>query len=105
MSHWALAPLRYTWIAHVPETLSLSIYFRLCRLSLSFIHKADDLLLQELTIVPRTWGRTLGPVVFESEKTRGGHFLAYERPEEIVADLRAMFGSGGPCHNIVSSQN
>ncbi|KAI4753332.1 alpha/beta-hydrolase [Aureobasidium sp. EXF-3400] len=58
---------------------------------------------KELTIVPRTWGRTLGPVVFESEKKHGGHFLAYEQPEEIVADLRAMFGSGGPCHNVLKS--
>ncbi|KAI4726945.1 alpha/beta-hydrolase [Aureobasidium sp. EXF-10728] len=58
---------------------------------------------KELTIVPRTWGRTLGPVVFESEKRAGGHFLAYEQPEEIVADLRAMFGSGGACHNILRS--
>ncbi|KAI5276392.1 alpha/beta-hydrolase [Aureobasidium subglaciale] len=56
---------------------------------------------KELTIVPRTWGRTLGPVVFESEKKRGGHFLAYEQPEEVVSDLRKMFGSGGACHNIL----
>ncbi|KAI5257283.1 alpha/beta-hydrolase [Aureobasidium subglaciale] len=58
---------------------------------------------KELTIVPRTWGKTLGPVVFESEKKRGGHFLAYEQPEEIVSDLRKMFGSGGACHNILKS--
>ncbi|KAI4732658.1 alpha/beta-hydrolase [Aureobasidium sp. EXF-12298] len=58
---------------------------------------------KELSILPRTWGRTLGPVVFESEKKQGGHFLAYEQPDEIVADLRAMFGSSGACYNILKS--
>ncbi|KAK6443423.1 hypothetical protein LTR95_000250 [Oleoguttula sp. CCFEE 5521] len=56
---------------------------------------------RELTVVPMTWGRTLGPVVFESVKPRGGHFAAHEQPDEIVKDLRAMFGKGGPCHAIV----
>ncbi|THY67707.1 alpha/beta-hydrolase [Aureobasidium pullulans] len=58
---------------------------------------------KELTIVPRTWGRTLGPVVFESEKRCGGHFLAYEQPEEVVSDLRAMFGTSGACQDILKS--
>ncbi|KAL8731060.1 MAG: hypothetical protein Q9181_004447, partial [Wetmoreana brouardii] len=43
---------------------------------------------KELTLVPKTWGRTMGPVVFESESERGGHFAAWECPEAIVADLR-----------------
>lgn len=55
----------------------------------------------ELSVVPRTWGRTLGEVVFESEKVSGGHFLAWERPDEVVKDLRAMFGDKGPCYRIV----
>lgn len=53
--------------------------------------------------MPRTWGRTLGPVVFESEKKRGGHFLAYEQPEEVVSDLRAMSGTSGACQDIMKS--
>ncbi|KAK4998834.1 hypothetical protein LTR66_002024 [Elasticomyces elasticus] len=57
---------------------------------------------QELTIVPRTWGRTLGPVVFESVKAKGGHFAAWEMPEEIEDDLRNMFGKGGPCFGITN---
>ncbi|KAK5120924.1 hypothetical protein LTR85_005708 [Meristemomyces frigidus] len=55
---------------------------------------------RELTVVPLTWGRTLGPVVFESQKTKGGHFAAWEIPDEIVADLRSMFGKGGKCYRI-----
>ena len=58
---------------------------------------------RELTVVPATWGRTLGPAVFESQKLRGGHFAAWEIPEEIVADLRGMFGRGGPCYRIATA--
>ena len=58
---------------------------------------------RELTVVPLTWGRTLGPVVFESEKTKGGHFAAWEMPEEVVADLRSMFGKGGKCYRITNA--
>jgi len=56
---------------------------------------------KEITVVPKTWGRTLGPVVFESEKTKGGHFAAHEIPGEVVKDLRIMFGKGGPCYKIM----
>ncbi|TKA74698.1 hypothetical protein B0A55_05093 [Friedmanniomyces simplex] len=55
---------------------------------------------RELTVVPSTWASTLGPVVFESKKEKGGHFAAHENPEEIMADLRQMFGRGGPCYRI-----
>lgn len=56
---------------------------------------------KELTIVPVTWARTLGPVVYESVHDRGGHFAAHERPEQIIQDLRAMFGEGGKCYGIM----
>lgn len=59
---------------------------------------------RELGLVPNTWGRTLGPVVFESDKDKGGHFAAYEVPEEIVKDLRQMFGKRGPCYRIIESK-
>jgi len=55
---------------------------------------------RELTVVPSTWARTLGPVVFESFKEKGGHFAAWEVPGEIVGDLRGMFGKGGACYGI-----
>ncbi|KAL6872437.1 alpha/beta-hydrolase [Trichoderma longibrachiatum] len=50
---------------------------------------------KELSILPRAWGRSLGPVVFEGSHAKGGHFAAYECPEELVGDLREMFGRGG----------
>lgn len=55
---------------------------------------------RELTVVPSTWARTLGPVVFESFKESGGHFAAWENPRGIAQDLVAMFGKGGPCYRI-----
>ncbi|KAI7335152.1 alpha/beta-hydrolase [Hortaea werneckii] len=55
----------------------------------------------ELTVVPLTWGRTLGPVVHESVQKKGGHFFAWECPDALVQDLRTMFGKGGPCYKAV----
>ena len=54
--------------------------------------------------MPHTWGRTLGPVAFESQKAKGGHFAAHEIPDEIVSDLRKMFGKGGACYQVTGKQ-
>jgi len=60
---------------------------------------------RELIPVPKTWGRTLGPVVFESEYDSGGHFAAHERPEAIVDDLRKMFGKKGGAYGVVKGKD
>lgn len=44
---------------------------------------------------PKLWHETLGPLVFWNEHKSGGHFAAWERPEELVSDLREMFGKNG----------
>lgn len=59
---------------------------------------------KELSVIPHTWGRTLGPVVFESQKQKGGHFAAWEIPDEITSDLQTMFGKGGACYRITGAQ-
>jgi pimeloyl-ACP methyl ester carboxylesterase len=41
--------------------------------------------------VPTAWGRAIGNVVRESEFESGGHFAAWEKPEELAADLKALF--------------
>ncbi|KAF7550658.1 hypothetical protein G7046_g7948 [Stylonectria norvegica] len=56
---------------------------------------------KDLVVPPQTWGRTLGPVVFEKVHPDGGHFAAHERPEELVDDLRKMFGKGGGAYHVV----
>ena len=59
---------------------------------------------KESTVQPKTWCRTLGPVVWESEHESGGHFATWERLEEIVKDLRGMLGRGGPCFGAVEGR-
>ncbi|OGE47555.1 hypothetical protein PENARI_c041G05642 [Penicillium arizonense] len=55
----------------------------------------------EISVVPSTWAAGLGPVVRQSEHADGGHFAAWEVPETIVQDLRAMFNKDGPCYQVV----
>ncbi|KAI4625121.1 uncharacterized protein J4E87_004967 [Alternaria ethzedia] len=60
---------------------------------------------KEITVVPRVWAKTLGPLVHESVHDKGGHFAAHERPDVIVADLQKMFGKDGPCYGIVPGKS
>lgn len=52
-----------------------------------------------------SWARTIGNVVFEAEHDSGGHFAAFEKPNELAGDLRRMFGKGGPAFGVVSGKN
>jgi pimeloyl-ACP methyl ester carboxylesterase len=60
---------------------------------------------QELTVVPKAWAETLGPVVYYSENPHGGHFAATEHPEIVARDLRRMFEKGGPAHGCVKGRS
>ena len=60
---------------------------------------------KELTVIPKTWARTMGPVVFQAFHDKGGHFAAHENPEAIVDDLRKMFGRGGGAEGIVKGKS
>ncbi|KAI1769010.1 alpha/beta-hydrolase [Hypoxylon sp. FL1150] len=55
----------------------------------------------DIAVRPSTWVRTLGNVVFEKEHDSGGHFAAWERPDDIVTDVREMFGKGGGAFGVV----
>ncbi|KAF8957260.1 Alpha/Beta hydrolase protein [Flammula alnicola] len=57
---------------------------------------------KELTNPPRSWLRSRY-LVFEAEHDSGGHFAAHEKPAELVADLRKMFGKGGPAYGVVTN--
>jgi hypothetical protein len=46
-----------------------------------------------------------GPVVYESDNDKGGHFAAWERPDVIAADLQNMFGKSGGCYGIVPGKS
>ncbi|OAA34325.1 Epoxide hydrolase [Metarhizium rileyi] len=56
---------------------------------------------RDLFVVPKSWGKCLGPVVYEATHTHGGHFAAFEEPELFAADLQSMFGETGGAHNVV----
>lgn len=58
---------------------------------------------KDLFAVPRSWGKCLGPVVYEASHTHGGHFAAYEEPELFAADLQSMFGEGGGAHFVAAA--
>ncbi|KAK8090240.1 microsomal epoxide hydrolase [Apiospora hydei] len=60
---------------------------------------------QDLVVLPSTWVRTQGEVVFEREHESGGHFAAYERPKELVSDVRDMFGKKGGAFGVVQGLN
>ncbi|THU92126.1 alpha/beta-hydrolase [Dendrothele bispora CBS 962.96] len=65
---------------------------------------------KSVAIPPRSWVRTTGNLVFESEHSSGGHFAAYEKPNELVEDLRNMFGrkkgeAKGPAFGVVDGRN
>jgi len=48
---------------------------------------------KEAEMVPRCWAERRANVVFWREHGRGGHFAAYEKPEELVGDLVEFFGA------------
>ncbi|KIW11520.1 hypothetical protein PV08_10821 [Exophiala spinifera] len=60
---------------------------------------------RDIHVLPRTWTRTLGTTVFEKEHASGGHFAAWERPKDIVADVREMFGKGGGAYGVVKERD
>ena len=56
---------------------------------------------QQCSSVIFRWLQVAANVVFESSHTSGGHFAAHERPQELVDDLRKMYGKDGPAHRVV----
>ncbi|KAL8769062.1 MAG: hypothetical protein Q9209_004848 [Squamulea sp. 1 TL-2023] len=60
---------------------------------------------KDLFVHPRSWGRTLGPVVFEHVNEKGGHFAAWECPESVAGDLKEMFGRGGGAEGVVEGKS
>ncbi|KAJ7863481.1 Alpha/Beta hydrolase protein [Mycena olivaceomarginata] len=60
---------------------------------------------KELLVFPKSWTRKIGNIVFERDHDSGGHFAAYEKPNELVDDLRQMFGKKGPAFGVVSGKS
>lgn len=60
---------------------------------------------KDLILLPKLWNQTLGPVVFEKEHAGGGHFAAWERPDDLVEDLRSMFGKSSVAYRCVDAKS
>ncbi|KIJ49111.1 hypothetical protein M422DRAFT_28108 [Sphaerobolus stellatus SS14] len=60
---------------------------------------------KDIIVQPKTWMQTLANIVFIREHDSGGHFAAYEKPNELAADLRAMFGKKGPAYLVIQGQS
>ncbi|KAJ7062222.1 Alpha/Beta hydrolase protein [Mycena amicta] len=61
--------------------------------------------LGEVIVFPVGWAKSSGKLVFQRVHKKGGHFAAWERPEELVEDLREMFGKGGRAFGVVPGKN
>jgi hypothetical protein len=47
----------------------------------------------EICPTPRSWAEKAYPkLIYYQRHPKGGHFAAWEQPQEIVRDLRAGFG-------------
>lgn len=56
---------------------------------------------RDILLLPSYWGHVLGDVVYEKHHDKGGHFAAWEQPDALVDDLRAMFGAEGGAKGAV----
>ena len=65
----------------------------------------EAFLLTESYVALNRWSHTIGKLVFESEHAKGGHFAAFEHPNELAGDLRKMFGKGGPAYGVIPGKN
>ncbi|KAF3483082.1 epoxide hydrolase [Arthroderma uncinatum] len=57
---------------------------------------------REIITLPMFWCRSIGNVVRETEFEKGGHFAAWEVPEDLAADIREFLGKEGQAYRAIS---
>jgi hypothetical protein len=100
------------WFSRGGPTASLRLYYEAARSGAwdpsqsipRHVPVGVSLFPKELGQIPRSWMQTCANVVFIGEHAEGGHFAAYERPQELVGDLRAMFRKGATAFGVVPGQ-
>ncbi|KAF9233468.1 Alpha/Beta hydrolase protein [Melanogaster broomeanus] len=97
------------WFSRAGPAASLRIYFEINRTEIyevvfPKIPMGVSFFPKELFIVPRAWVRRDNQVVSEFNHESGGHFAAYEKPEELADDLHKMFGNGGGAYGVVAGK-
>ncbi|KAA1474380.1 alpha/beta-hydrolase [Dentipellis sp. KUC8613] len=99
------------WFSRSGPAASIRIYYELSKsgeamkMSRPTVPLGLSRFPRELRVLPKDWSWTMGNVVFDAEHESGGHFAAHEKPEELVGDLRKMFGKGGPAFGVVLGKN
>jgi len=104
-----LAWVSIYWFSRAGPAASLRIYYEVMHSgqrigdpsSPPTIPLGTSIFPKELGRIPTSWYPRVGNVVFEAEHDAGGHFAAYEQPEQLVADLQQMFGKGEPAYGVV----
>ncbi|CAA7271341.1 unnamed protein product [Cyclocybe aegerita] len=99
------------WFSRAGPAASLRIYYEVnkayptlsTKAELTEIPMGHSYFPKELIVLPRRWLKASN-LVFESSHETGGHFAAHEKPQELVDDLRKMFGKGGPTFGVVSGK-
>ncbi|KAE8445707.1 hypothetical protein EG329_012886 [Mollisiaceae sp. DMI_Dod_QoI] len=56
---------------------------------------------RELANAPESWWSSLGPILSKKTFQKGGHFAAWERPDDIAGHFCEMFGPGGPAEHVL----
>ncbi|KAF8890006.1 Alpha/Beta hydrolase protein [Gymnopilus junonius] len=95
------------WFSTAGPTASTRIYYERvnekARAAVPTIPHGASFFPKELYNVPRLWSKTRYRV-FEAEHATGGHLAAHEKPEELVPDLRKMFGRGGQAYGVIEGK-
>lgn len=103
------------WFSRAGPAATLHIYYELAHPSdpavqevthgyLKDVKIGSSQFPRDLFVVPPLWNQTLGDLVLNKVHASGGHFAAYEKPRELVADLREMFGKDGGAYAVVGSK-
>ncbi|KAJ7158310.1 Alpha/Beta hydrolase protein [Mycena crocata] len=105
------------WFSRAGPAASLRIYFEVSQgnsetLNLLFrVREASTIPLglshfpKDIMVLPKSWSKRMGKVVFDREHEKGGHFAAYEQSETLAQDLWDMFGMGGPAFEVVTGRS
>ncbi|PPR05383.1 hypothetical protein CVT24_007997 [Panaeolus cyanescens] len=92
------------WFSKAGPAASVRIYYEYMNMPnqtpAPTIPKGISIFPKELILVPKAWLWD-SHLVFLADHESGGHFAAHERPNELVDDLRKMFGKGGPAFKAV----
>ncbi|KAJ7600258.1 Alpha/Beta hydrolase protein [Mycena floridula] len=70
----------------------------------STIPVGTSLFPKELIHAPLSLIKAYRGHVFHAQHDKGGHFAAHEVPEDLVDDLRKMFGKQGPAYSVVAQK-